>query len=48
MITGGAWEIALYPHCPRKYKPKDVDGIEHMLGLFDLDAHYEVFKTLRC
>ena len=24
MITGGAWEIALYPHCPRKYKPKDV------------------------
>lgn len=30
-----------------KYKPKDVDGIEHMLGLFDLDAHYEVFKTLR-
>lgn len=31
-----------------KYKPKDVDGIEHMLGLFDLDAHYEVFKTLRC
>ena len=31
-----------------KYKPKDIDGIEHMLGLFDLDAHYEVFKTLRC
>lgn len=31
-----------------KYKPEDVDGIEHMLGLFDLDAHYEVFKTLRC
>ena len=24
MITGGAWEIDLYPHCPRKYKPKDV------------------------
>lgn len=24
MITGGAWEIALYPHLPYKYKPKDV------------------------
>lgn len=24
MITGGAWEIDLYPHLMRKYKPKDV------------------------
>lgn len=24
MITSGAWEVALYPHCPCKYKPKDV------------------------
>lgn len=24
MITGGAWEINIYPHCPRKYKPKDI------------------------
>ena len=24
MITGGAWEIALYPHCPRKYSPSDI------------------------
>lgn len=24
MITGGAWEVGLYPHCPIKYKPKDV------------------------
>lgn len=24
MITGGAWEIALYPHCPVKFKPKDI------------------------
>lgn len=24
MITGGAWEIAIYPHLPIKYKPKDV------------------------
>lgn len=24
MITGGAWEIAMYPHCPMKFKPKDI------------------------
>lgn len=24
MITGGAWEIDIYPHIPHKYKPKDV------------------------
>ena len=24
MITGGAWELAMYPHCPRKYKPSDI------------------------
>lgn len=24
MITGGAWEIDIYPHCPVKYKHKDV------------------------
>lgn len=24
MITGGAWEIDIYPHCPVKYRPSDV------------------------
>lgn len=24
MITGGKWELAVYPHLPRKYTPKDV------------------------
>lgn len=24
MITGGAWEIDLYPHCPIKYRPADI------------------------
>lgn len=24
MITGGEWEIDVYPHCPRKFKPKDI------------------------
>lgn len=24
MITGGTWEIDIYPHCPYKYKSKDI------------------------
>lgn len=24
MITGGTWEIDIYPHCPCKYRPKDI------------------------
>lgn len=24
MITSGAWEVDMYPHCPVKYKPKDI------------------------
>lgn len=24
MITGGAWELAIYPHLPYKFKPKDI------------------------
>ena len=24
MITGGDWELALYPHCPVKYLPQDI------------------------
>ena len=24
MITGGAWELDLYPHCPRKYVDEDI------------------------
>ena len=24
MITGGAWELNMYPHLPYKYKPKDI------------------------
>lgn len=24
MITNGAWELDMYPHCPVKYKPKDI------------------------
>ena len=24
MITGGVWEIDIYPHCPYRFKPKDI------------------------
>lgn len=24
MITGGAWELDLYPHCPRKFQDEDI------------------------
>lgn len=24
MITGGAWEVDMYPHCPIKFRPKDI------------------------
>ena len=24
MITGGAWEIDIYPHCPVKYSPREI------------------------
>lgn len=24
MITGGTWEIAIYPHCPVKFKPNEI------------------------
>lgn len=27
MITGGAWELAIYPHLPYKYKPRDIMAI---------------------
>ena len=28
------------------FKPKDVNGIEHVIGLYDYDDHYAAFKTL--
>ena len=27
MITGGKWEIDIYPHCPQKFKPCDIKYI---------------------
>lgn len=30
------------------YKPKDQEGQEHMLGVFDFDGFYDEFITQRC
>ena len=31
MITDGAWELDIYPHCPIKFKPKDIQFIYFIL-----------------
>lgn len=36
MITGGAWEVAVYPSLPMKYKPKDVHFRYYILWEIDI------------
>lgn len=44
MITGGAWELDIYPHCPVKYRPKDV-----MLTYFiDFDGELLQCEIVQC
>ena len=38
MITGGAWELAIYPHIPVKYKPKDI------MATFFIDFSDQLFQ----
>ena len=46
MITGGAWELDIYPHLPVKYKPKDIlltyfikfDGAIFQCEIIDVDG----------
>lgn len=38
MITGGAWELSIYPHLPHKYKPKNVELT------FYMEFNAEVFQ----
>lgn len=47
MITGGAWEIDIYPHCPRKYKPRDVVFI-FFINFNDCLLQCEVVKLPDC
>lgn len=51
MITGGAWEMAIYPHLPYKYKPRDVMLIFYIdfsdqlyqCEVIDLDGVYFIY-----
>ena len=44
MITGGVWEMALYPHCPVKYLPKNV-VLEYFIVFDGNTLHCEVVDT---
>lgn len=35
MITAGAWEIDIYPHCPAKYRPRDI----RFMYFIEFDGH---------
>lgn len=51
MITQGSWEMDIYPHCPVKYKPKDVlfryyiDFMDTLLEceIINVDEYYFTF-----
>lgn len=55
MITGGAWELNIYPHIPVKYKPKDVllnffiefsDNI-YQCNLINIDSDFFIYVHLK-
>lgn len=47
MITGGAWEIEIYPHCPMKYEHKHIQ-FEYFV-IFNGDVlHAEIIQKDQC
>lgn len=44
MITGGAWELSIYPHLPYKYRPKDI-LFEYFIEFNDSIYHAEIIET---
>lgn len=38
MITGGAWELSIYPHLPEKYQPK------HVLSIFFIEFGGKMYQ----
>ena len=55
MITGGAWELDIYPHLPHKYKPKNVmfayfiefnDSL-YQCEIIDLDGVYFTYIHIK-
>lgn len=47
MITGGAWEIDIYPHNPRKFTPKDI-VFKFFINFSDSLLQCEVVKLDDC
>ncbi len=44
MITGGSWEIAIYPHLEEKYRPKDV-VMNFFIEFDEIILHCEIVST---
>lgn len=44
MITGGKWELAVYPHLPVKYKPKDILFVYYIV-FGDVTLQAEIIQT---
>lgn len=55
MITGGAWELDIYPHCPIKYKPKNIiftylicfNGETYQADVIDKEPNYFTFIHIK-
>lgn len=51
MITGGSWELSIYPHLPIKYKPKDVlltyfivfNDVNYQCNIVEVDGVFFTF-----
>ena len=46
MITSGAWELDLYPHLPKKYKPSDI-VFTYFIEFYDNVYQCEIIKDGR-
>lgn len=47
MITSGAWELDIYPHCPIKYRPKDIK-YTYFIEFDDEILQCEIIKANKC
>lgn len=47
MITQGAWELDIYPHCPIKYRPKDIK-FTYFIEFDDEYLQCEIVKANKC
>lgn len=47
MITSGAWELDIYPHCPKKYRPKDIK-FTYFINFDEELLQCEIIKVDKC